>query len=111
VVAGKDNLTLTRLPSLVDDTIRPRVEPLLADVLARCDFARDWRNRHISHRDLGLALADSMVPPLAAASRTKVNEATEAIADLLNAVEAHYCHGATTVYGMLDPVENAEAML
>jgi hypothetical protein len=110
VAAGKENLTLARLPDLVDEKLRPRVAALLKDVNKRCRFAQGWRHRLIAHRDLQTALKPK-ARRLPEASRTKVNIAIAAIADLLNAVEAHYCRGATTVYGMLDPPDAAEAML
>ncbi len=87
--AGKDNLTLRRLPAFVAPELREEVERLLSECLDRCEFARDWRRRHLAHRDLSLAI-DHGAEPLAHASRLVVGEAIDSIADLLNAVESHY---------------------
>ena len=105
----KDNLTLKRLPPMVAASIRPEIKRLLGVVLKRCDFARNWRNRHMGHRDLRLAL-QANAKPLASASRRSIKDAIAAIATLLNAIEAHYC-GATVAYDIVPPDGNAEALL
>ncbi len=106
---GKDNLTLQRLPNMVSPSLRPEVQQLLAVVLTKSDFARDWRNRQISHQDLRLALREPATA-LAFASRRMVKEVLASIAALLNAVEAHYCN-ATVAYDVVSGPGNAEAML
>ena len=87
--AGKDNLTLQRLPALVAPELQQRLTDVLDVCRQRCAFARDWRMRHIAHRDLALAVGDG-AEPLAEASRKAVLEALSAIVDVLNAVERHY---------------------
>jgi hypothetical protein len=89
---GKENLTLERLPDLVDAVIRADVESLLASAQQKCAFARDWRNRRITHSDLALSLKKNAVP-LASASRKDVREGLDAIAAVLNRVELRYCGG------------------
>lgn len=59
---GNENLSLTQLPRLVKAEIRPHVDSLLKQAADRGRFARDWRNRRIAHRDLGLALEQSSTP-------------------------------------------------
>jgi len=108
--AGKDNLTLQRLPPIVDETIRACVEKLLQTFLAKCELARDWRNRRIAHRDLHLAQKDG-AKPLKTASRQEVREALDSIAALLNLVQSHYCRSSTTRYGFIRPPGNAEKLL
>ena len=79
----KDNLTIRRLPDLVGaDTLKVDLQKLIDAAGAATDFARDWRNRHIAHRDLKLALQDG-AQPLAPASREKVNKAIAAISRVL----------------------------
>ena len=87
--AGKDNLTLRRLPSLVAPELAEPLTELIATCTERCGFARDWRMRHIAHRDLALAL-DHGAEPLVPASRLAVQEALSAVVAVLNAVEQHY---------------------
>lgn len=106
----KGTLTLTRLPRLVGEKIRPDVQRRILDLGARCTFARDWRNRRIAHRNLGLALADRGVRPLAPASRKKITDAIEAVADLLNAVELHY-RNATHAYEAVFSAQDADDLL
>ncbi len=88
--AGKDNLSITRLPTLVVPELRVEIDKLLSECLAASAFARDWRMRHIAHKDLALALELHGAEPLAHASRLLVREALDALARLLNAVESHY---------------------
>ncbi len=86
---GKDNLTVRRLPELVAPEARDVVRALLDQCIRECEFARDWRMRHLAHRDLSLALGTG-AEPLAHASRLAVRTALASIAKLLNAVESHY---------------------
>ncbi|MGZ8401654.1 MAG: AbiU2 domain-containing protein [Methyloceanibacter sp.] len=58
------------------------------------EFCRDWRNRHIAHRDLDLAITDT-AQPLKAASRKQVKDALFSIVNVLNALEAHYMSSTT----------------
>ena len=88
--AGKHNLTIQRLPSLVaGEKVEASVIKLTEIAIEKADFCRDWRNRHIAHRDLQLAM-DEGVEPLKPASRAKVKDALEGIAGVLNAVSQHY---------------------
>lgn len=107
--AGKKNLTLQRLPTLVVPEVRGKVETLLQDCLAKSEFARDWRKRHIAHRDLQLALSEN-VRPLAHASRQTVHESIESIATLLNGVDSHYLH-SEVAYEFTSQLPNAETLL
>jgi hypothetical protein len=78
-------------------------------VTEKTKFARDWRNRHIGHRELALALEES-ANPLAPASRKAVSDAIGAVATLLNIVESHYCR-SEVAYEHSKPFGNAEALL
>lgn len=87
---GKPNLSLRRLAELAaDGGAGVRVTEATSVAVAATEFARDWRNRKLAHRDLGLALGQP-VTPLAAASRVAVKDALAAVVDVLNAVSAHY---------------------
>lgn len=88
--ADKPNLSLPRLVALVATSpISRAAEDAMADVQTRCAFAKDWRNRHIAHRDLDLALGQS-ARSIAYASRQSVNEALAAVTALLNVASRHY---------------------
>ncbi len=87
---GKSNLTIQRLPPLLTDaTLRSNVEALVEKAKNSTSFARDWRNRHLSHRDLEHA-KDPKTNPLAAASRADVEEALDNLRSVLNAVKVHF---------------------
>ena len=73
-VGRKQTLTVLRLPTLVDPKIHEKIRGLVSAVVKKTKFARDWRNRHIAHRDLSLALKRG-AKPLAPASRKRVKEA------------------------------------
>ncbi len=107
---GKPNLSLRRLPPLVSDTLRARLEALVEEAVEKTAFARDWRHRHIAHRDLDLALKRG-AQPLLPASRQHVTEALSAVAAVLNAVNEHY-RNSTTVFDLgFDEPQGAVSLL
>jgi hypothetical protein len=90
----KANLTILRLPSLVDDANTAKSISCLIDAAVQAsEFCRDWRNRRIAHRDLKLAIKADI--PLKPASRKKVREALSSIAEVLNVVTQHYTRSTT----------------
>lgn len=87
---GKENLTIQRLPGLIADAeLRVKVDALVAGAVSATGFARDWRDRHLAHRDLSNTTAPE-AHPLAAASRATVEEALKSLRDVLNCVLGHY---------------------
>jgi hypothetical protein len=94
---GKENATLLRLSQLVDSAIQPKIDILLGVARAKCKFSQDWRNRHIAHRDLNLAL-NGNAKPLESVSRLNVQSSLEAIAAVLNVIESHYRDCGTVAY-------------
>lgn len=94
---GKPNLSVTRLPDKISNTkLASEVNRLVEDAKASADFAKDWRNRHLAHRDLTLALKHPAMP-LPAVNRKNVEDSLAAVATLLNHIESAFCH-ATTSY-------------
>jgi hypothetical protein len=87
---GKENLTISNLPDLVDATLQAELTTLVDAAKNKCKFAREWRNRRFAHHDLSLAIKDRKALPLQAATKDNVNAALAAIADVLNAIERHY---------------------
>ncbi len=84
--SGKDNLTVTRLPDLCEDPyLRDDVGVLVDKAVDAAKFARDWRNRRISHLDLKLAI-DPSAKPLATADLRKVKATIDAVHAVLNAI-------------------------
>jgi hypothetical protein len=97
---GKDNLTIRLLPDHIDDAgLKKRVTELIDVAINKADFCRDWRNRHIAHKDLRLAMQTG-AEPLKAASRARVKEALSSISDVLNAVSNHYMDSTTMFEGV-----------
>lgn len=109
-VAGKQTLSLRRLPDLCSDAqLREEIERLVKAALDATDFARDWRNRRIAHIDLALALREG-AKPLAVASRAGVSAALASVASVLNRIASHYC-GTHVVFEGTVATGEADALL
>jgi hypothetical protein len=88
--AGKENLTIRRLPNLVSDQpLSVELQTLVNDAVQKTTFARDWRNRRLAHKELNRS------QPLAPASRDHVDDALAAIRTVMNRLEWSYLN--TTV--------------
>lgn len=104
------NLTIRALPPLITKAeVLPVVERMIDTAIAKTEFARDWRNRHIAHRDLKLALEDG-AEPLKPASRAAVKDALASISQVLNAVSQPYL-GETTGYEVTEALHGAAGLL
>jgi hypothetical protein len=108
----KLNLTIQWLPLLVDQSSSKAVNAKVQEALNASAFARDWRNRHIAHSDLGLRVLKTATP-LEVATREKVVLALASLSDVLNAVAAIYmdsvqCYDQREgdVIKLLDVIEN-----
>jgi hypothetical protein len=92
------NLTIQNLPALVGHAeTKAKVQELVAVAMEDARFCRDWRNRHIAHRDLNLALGASAVP-LPEASKKHVDDALGSLARVLNAIDGHYNNSETSYH-------------
>ncbi len=84
--AGKDNLTVQRLPEFCKDPqLRTEVELRVQEAVQGSTFARSWRNRRISHADLARATTTN-AEPLASASRRQIADALDAVHATLNTI-------------------------
>jgi len=109
--AGKDNLTIQRLTcSMGDEEVSAKVAELVKVAIEKSGFCRDWRNRHIAHRDLKLALKEG-AEPLKLASHAKVKEALKAISDVLNAASIHYMHAEIGFSAPIISLDGAVSLL
>jgi hypothetical protein len=98
--SGNPNLTVHRLPKLNShQDIANDLNLLLSEVNSATEFARDWRNRHIAHRDLNLALQNQLAEPLADASMNCVKAALSALGKVLNCISERY-QNTTTMFEM-----------
>jgi AbiU2 len=100
---GKDNLTIRGLAPLVNDLVaREKITVLVEAAETATEFCRDWRNRHLAHRDLLLAL-NRGAAPLREASRLSVWTALRSIVATLNGISAHYLDSTSMFEVGLDP--------
>ena len=108
--AGKDNLCIRRLLGFVDHKgTYEELEALIENAERSAEFCRDWRNRHIAHKDLQLTLQQG-VEPLKPASRKLVQETLNALAGTLNKVELHY-NRSTTAFDAAGHPSGARSLL
>ena len=106
----KENLSICRLPDLVKhEHTNDELKALIDRAVNSAEFCRDWRNRHIAHRDLQLALEQSAAP-LEFASRERVKVSLRTLADVLAKVELHY-NGSTTAFEAAGPPRGALSLL
>jgi len=88
-----ENLTLLRLTDAFKDTeIGVEVRQRVGVTESRAEFAREWRNRRIAHRDLHLAL-DVNVEPLPGISRQHVQDVLASMRDIMNCLHREYLGG------------------
>jgi len=106
---GKANLSIRCLPDLVDLEKAPRTKELVQMAVDRSGFARDWRNRRLSHYDLQVALGRA-AEPLAPASREHVREAITALGELVNYLSLQY-RGSTTIFDLPESGGSAKSLL
>ncbi|MYD93601.1 MAG: hypothetical protein F4Y02_07910 [Chloroflexi bacterium] len=66
------------------EALYDQVQHLAHSAAKKAEFARDWRNRRISHSDLATAVGNA--EPLAPASLQKLTSALDAIHAVLNAI-------------------------
>lgn len=87
------NLSLQQLVDTIDEVAYPGLRSKVMDVLAaakpKFEVARDHRNRRIAHIDLETRL-NKHPQPLFDATKHIIEEALEAIAQVLNTVERHF---------------------
>ncbi|WP_407690637.1 AbiU2 domain-containing protein [Rhodocyclus tenuis] len=79
---------------LASAPIAANADALASEALSSCEFARDWRNRRLAHRDLDLAVGINP-EPLAPVSRASVKVAIASLGQLLNLVSRHYFDSTT----------------
>jgi hypothetical protein len=104
------NLTIQALPALVTDAkLKETLSKLVVEAVKQTEFCRDWRNRHIAHRDLKLAL-EQHTEPLAEGSRADVKAALKALAYVLNALDGHYFQSETR-FDLGGPLGGAVSLL
>lgn len=108
---SKENLTILNLPGLVEDLgKKAKLDELVSTAKSKTEFCRDWRNRHIAHRDLDL-LMNGSAEPLKTASGVQVREGLDAIEGVLNEVHLHYMGGSLIFSRNVGGAGNALSLL
>ena len=86
---GKDNLSITRLPAFCekrDAGLHAKVELGVHVAVGKAKFARDWRNRRISHSDWQSAKEQGK--PLAKATLQQLESALNGVHAVLNTISS-----------------------
>lgn len=92
---GKSNLTVQSLAEQIDNPeTNSAVRSLVERAIAESEFCRDWRNRHLAHRDLQLALGRG-AEVLKLGSRQSVRTVLGTLGEILNVVASHYLKSKT----------------
>jgi hypothetical protein len=108
---GRDNLTVRRLPDTTPDpNLQNQVRPLVDDVNQRTQFARDWRNRRLAHRELP-PTSGQAAQPLASISRQQIEDALGAIRRTMNCIEQHYLHAPVSYEHSVEALGGVESLL
>jgi len=85
-----ENLTLRRLPDVIEkEALADEVGRLVKTALADAGFAREWRNRHLAHRELSLS-PQHRAKPLPRASRQNVEEVLASFRRIMNKLHVSY---------------------
>lgn len=110
-IGNRENLTLRQLPPLIEDyELQAAVTNMVERAVKCTEFARDWRNRHIAHRDLALAI-DDQAAPLKDGSRKLVEDALRAIRETMNRVDLHYRGSEVAYEHFMSGASGADAVL
>lgn len=95
--AGKDNLSVQRLPGLIKNgTLSSEVQNLVDAAVEKARYAREHRNKRLAHQDLQHATEPSAVP-LEGISRKHVEEMLETLREVMNRLDKAY-RGSTVAY-------------
>lgn len=108
--AGKENLTIQKLPDLIrDEKTKENVLQLVKTAVEHATFCRDWRNRNIAHKDFNLAMK-SGAEPLMPASRANIRRVLDSLSDVLNGVSTYYME-STTCFEVITTGNGAESLI
>ena len=104
------NLTLLGLPaSVADPCLAGELRKLVEDARSQSQFAREWRNKRIAHKDLSQAI-DDKATPLPGVSRANIEQALASFRGILNRLHASYL-GGEVAYERFSTNRDADALL
>ena len=105
-----ENLTLLRLPEAVpDQRLSDELRNLVKNALDRSQFARQWRDKHLAHSDLSLAI-NVKAAPLPRVSREHVEKALSCFRRILNRLHDSYLDGQVA-YELSLAADDADALV
>lgn len=110
-LSGKRNLTIECLPELISDpSFREEVKGMLTEVKGKTNFAREWRNRRLAHREFPvLATADLESPT--PGNRQDVETALASIRTLLNRIALHFMKSSVLYEHSIEDLGGVPALL
>ena len=97
-------------PLITDSTLAARVALEVEEAVRNTEFARDWRNRRLAHRDITQVLAPQLYP-LAIASRNHIETALASLCKVMNSIELHYENSTTSYEHVIVADSGAGALL
>lgn len=107
---GKENLTIRRIPELIQDSVlRGEIQALVDSCQLHCAFVTDHRNKRLAHYDLEVA-TQNLEAGLSGVSRVEMRRALESLQSIMQTIFAHYAN----VHFDFDPslrTDNAEALI
>lgn len=108
---GKPNLTVRRLPQFANfESQKSKMDELLEDIAIKSKFARDWRNRRISHSDYHLKLSTEEATPLKSATIREVDDAINAIFKIISYISLEFLKSHLEEE-VIDPLNNEMVLL
>ncbi len=89
---GKENLTVRRVPELIQDlSLKSEIQSLVDSCQAHCSFVTDHRNKRLAHYDLVVAV-QNLEASLTGVSRTEMRLAVESLQSIMQKIYAHYAN-------------------
>lgn len=107
--SDNNNLSIQCLSILVDEEIKETISKQIASAKEKTRICRDWRDKHIAHRDLKLAMGEQ-AEPLKPVSHEMVRHALESIAKVLNTISEYYMK-SEIVFDPINEQGGAESLL
>ena len=87
---GKENLTVRRIPELIQDAaLKSEIQELVESCQAHCAFVAEHRNKRLAHYDLEIAI-QNLEASLAGVSRMEMRRAVESLQSIMQKIYAHY---------------------
>jgi len=109
--AGKDTLTVRRISELIpDQQLKDQVASEAENARDKTQFARNWRNRRLAHRELP-PLAGETPNPLDPASRQHVEDALAALRQTMNTMAEHYLGAAVGYEHLIEALGGVASLL